>query len=100
MTNKSQMELGLVTKPAYRPGLRRQRRLPGARWWFSQMRLAVATAPEWVAIVAKKTDETRRRWDVAIKDRNFDCIRRLPVAETRPEHFDRALADGKVSTNV
>jgi integrase len=51
-------------------------------------------------IVAKKTDETRRRWDVAIKDRNFDCIRHLPVAETRPEHFDRALEDGKVSTNV
>lgn len=51
-------------------------------------------------IVAKKTDETRRRWEVAIKDKNFDCIRRLPVAETRPEHFDRALADGKVSTNV
>jgi hypothetical protein len=51
-------------------------------------------------IVAKKTDETRRRWDVAVKDRNFDCIRNLPVAETRPEHFDRALADGKVSTNV
>jgi integrase len=51
-------------------------------------------------IVAKKTDETRRRWEVAVKDRNFDCIRNLPVAETRPEHFDRALADGKVSTNV
>jgi integrase len=51
-------------------------------------------------IVSKKTDETRRRWDVAIKDENFDCIRNLPVAETRPEHFDRALADGKVSTNV
>ena len=51
-------------------------------------------------IVAKKTDETRRRWEVAIKDRNFDCIRNLRVAETRPEHFDRALADGKVSTNV
>jgi len=51
-------------------------------------------------IVAKKTEETRRRWDVAIKDRNFDCIRNLRVAETRPEHFDRALADGKVSTNV
>ena len=51
-------------------------------------------------IVAKKTDETRRRWDVAVKDKNFDCIRNLPVAETRPEHFDRALADGKVSTNV
>jgi integrase len=51
-------------------------------------------------IVSKKTDETRRRWDVAIKDRNFDCIRKLHVAETRPEHFDRALADGKVSSNV
>jgi hypothetical protein len=51
-------------------------------------------------IVAKKAGETRRRWETAIKDRNFDCIRRSPVAETRPEHFDRALADGKVSTNV
>lgn len=51
-------------------------------------------------IVSKKTDETRRRWEMAIKDANFDCIRNLPVAETRPEHFDRALADGKVSTNV
>ncbi len=51
-------------------------------------------------IVAKKADETRRRWEVAIKDRNFDCLRKLRVAETRPEHFDRALADGKVSTNV
>jgi hypothetical protein len=51
-------------------------------------------------IVEKKTDETRRRWEVAIKDKNFDYIRNLPVAETRPEHFDRALDDGKVSTNV
>jgi integrase len=51
-------------------------------------------------IVSKKTDETRRRWEVAIKDKNFDCIRKLSVAETRPEHFDRVLADGKVSTNV
>lgn len=51
-------------------------------------------------VVARKTDETRRRWEVAIKDKNFDCIRNLPVAETRAEHFDRALADGKVSTNT
>jgi hypothetical protein len=36
----------------------------------------------------------------AIKDKNFDWIRNLPVAETRPEHFDRTLADAKVSTNV
>jgi hypothetical protein len=51
-------------------------------------------------ILEKKTGETHRRWEVAIKDKNFDCIRNLPVAETRPEHFDRALADSKVSTNV
>lgn len=51
-------------------------------------------------IAAKKTGETRRRWETAIKDENFDCIRNLPVAETRPEHFDKALSDGKVSTNV
>jgi hypothetical protein len=51
-------------------------------------------------IVENKTDETRRRWDVAIKDENFNRIRNLKVAETRPEHFDRVLADGKVSTNV
>jgi integrase len=51
-------------------------------------------------LVAKKKDETLRRWNTAIKDQNFDCIRNLRVAETRPEHFDRALADGKVSTNV
>ncbi len=51
-------------------------------------------------IVERKTDETKRRWEVAIKDKNFDCIRKLPVAETRPDHFDRALADGKVSSNV
>lgn len=51
-------------------------------------------------IVSKKMDETRRRWETAIKDKNFDCIRHLSVCETRPEHFDRALADGKVSSNV
>jgi hypothetical protein len=51
-------------------------------------------------IVAKKKDETKHRWETAIKDKNLDCIRNLHVAETRAEHFDRALADGKVSTNV
>jgi hypothetical protein len=50
-------------------------------------------------IITKKTDETLRRWQTAIKDKNFDCIRNLPVCETRPEHFDRALADGKVTVN-
>jgi hypothetical protein len=52
------------------------------------------------SIVSQKTDETRRRWEVAIKDKNFDGIRKLTVAETRPEQFYRALEDGKVSTNV
>lgn len=51
-------------------------------------------------IVARKKDETKHRWETAINDANFDCIRNLRVAETRPEHFDKALADGKVSTNV
>lgn len=51
-------------------------------------------------IVARKKEETKHRWETAIKDANFDCIRNLRVAETRPEHFDKALADGKVSTNV
>ena len=51
-------------------------------------------------IVAKKKDETRHRWETAIKDKNFDCLRNLPVGGNPPEHFDRALADGKVSTNV
>ena len=51
-------------------------------------------------IVAKKKDETRRRWEVAIKDKNFASLLALRICETRPEHFDRVLADGKVSTNV
>ena len=36
-------------------------------------------------IVSKKSDETKRRWETAIKDRNFDCLRPLPVCETRPD---------------
>lgn len=51
-------------------------------------------------IASRKTAATKHRWETAIKDANFDCIRNLPVAETRPEHFEKALRDGKVSTNV
>jgi integrase len=51
-------------------------------------------------IITKKTDDTLKRWKTAIKDKNFDCLRNLHVCETRPEHFDRALADGKPSTNT
>jgi hypothetical protein len=35
-----------------------------------------------------------------MKDRNFDYVRNLHVCETRPENFDRVLADGKPSTNT
>src|SRR5882762_5846673 len=51
-------------------------------------------------MVKLKKDETRRRWESAIKDKAFDTIRHLPVLETRPEHFLRVLENGKVSTNV
>jgi hypothetical protein len=49
MTDKQQMELGLRNTANYRRLLRRQRRLPGAHWWFAQMRLAVNNAVEWGA---------------------------------------------------
>ena len=51
-------------------------------------------------IVSRCIGETRRRWAVAIKDKNFDCIRNLKVIETRPEHFDQVLRNRKSSTNV
>jgi hypothetical protein len=34
-------------------------------------------------IITKKTEETLTRWQTAIKDKNFDYIRKLRVAETR-----------------
>jgi hypothetical protein len=57
MMNKQQMELGLLNKPVYRPALRRQRRLPGAHWWFGQMRLAVTNAAEWHAKPASRGEQ-------------------------------------------
>lgn len=51
-------------------------------------------------IIERKTGETRLRWNTAAKDKNLDCIRNLPCAETRAEHFDKVLKDGSVSTNV
>jgi integrase len=51
-------------------------------------------------IVERKTGDTERRWKVAVRDENFQSILKLRVAETRPEHFDRVLADRKPSTNV
>jgi hypothetical protein len=34
-------------------------------------------------IITKKTDETLKRWETAIKDKNFDFIRKLNVCEIR-----------------
>lgn len=51
-------------------------------------------------IVKLKKDETERRWKVAIKDKAFDGIRKLPLLETRAQDFLRAMEQGKVSTNI
>jgi hypothetical protein len=50
-------------------------------------------------IVSKKTDETRRRWEVAIKDRNLTASANCRGGNA-PGAFRPGLADGKVSTNV
>ena len=47
-----------------------------------------------------KSGNTKKRWDVAIKDRAFDKIRRLVLIKTQAEHFFDALHTGTVSTNV
>jgi integrase len=51
-------------------------------------------------IASLKTGPTKVRWERAINDKHFDCIRNLRVAETRAEHFYKALEDRTVSTNV
>lgn len=57
---------------------------------------------EWVIdqIIQSKKGETRRRWEVARKDKSFRLIMTLPVVETRAEHFLAVLGRGTVSTNV
>lgn len=51
-------------------------------------------------LVKLKDGVTKVRWLVAIKSRDFDGLRHLPLLETRPDHFLRALESRKVSTNV
>jgi hypothetical protein len=51
-------------------------------------------------LVAHKLGANRLRWERAINDSNFETIRRLPLIETRADHFLKALEDKKVSTNV
>lgn len=47
-----------------------------------------------------KTGSTKKRWDVAMKDKAFDPIRHLVLIKTQAEHFFDALHKGTVSTNV
>jgi len=47
-------------------------------------------------ILKLKRDETLRRWKVAIKDKELDGLRSLPLLETRPEHFLRGMEKEKV----
>ena len=47
-----------------------------------------------------KSGNTKKRWDVAIKDKAFASIQNLPLIKTQAEHFFDALHKGTVSTNV
>ncbi len=64
---------------------------------------AISTRP-WSLVMDEmamlRKGPTLDRWTRAMKDPAFDVIRRLPLLETRPEHFLRVLEKGKVSTNV
>src|SRR5580658_8103435 len=50
-------------------------------------------------LVKLKRGKNQKRWQTAIKDANFDTLRKLPILETRAEHFLQVLKQGKVSTN-
>jgi len=47
-----------------------------------------------------KSGSTKKRWDVAMKDKAFDLFRDLALIKTQAEHFFEALHKGTVSTNV
>lgn len=51
-------------------------------------------------IVSMKEGPTEERWAKAILDRSFDPLRKLSLVETRADHFLKALANHKPSTNV
>jgi len=42
--NRQQLEMSLEHSFAFRPAIRRQRRMTRARWWFAQMRQVVDKA--------------------------------------------------------
>ncbi|MGO8838232.1 MAG: tyrosine-type recombinase/integrase [Limisphaerales bacterium] len=47
-----------------------------------------------------KSGSTKKRWDVAIKDKAFDLIRSFVLIKTQAEHLLDAMHKGTVSTNV
>ena len=51
-------------------------------------------------IKSKQGGSTRSRWERAIKQKALDPLRTLPVVQTKPEHFLRAIESGTTSTNV
>jgi hypothetical protein len=51
-------------------------------------------------LVALKRGTNGQRWERAIHDHSFDSIRRLPLIETRSDHFLKVLEEGKVSSNL
>jgi len=47
-----------------------------------------------------KSGSTKKRWDVAIKDKAFDQIRYFVLIKTQAEHLLNAMHKGTVSTNA
>jgi integrase len=52
------------------------------------------------SLVQLKHGSNRHRWENAIKDKSFETIRKIPIIETRSDHFLKVLTAGKVSSNV
>lgn len=52
------------------------------------------------ALIDTKDGVTRARWIVAAKDKAYNLIRDMAIADTQAEHFLKVLKQGKVSTNV
>ncbi len=52
------------------------------------------------SLIASKHGETRRRWEVAARDRALRALLPLPLVETRADELLAALRRGTVSTNV
>jgi integrase len=48
----------------------------------------------------KTTEQTKRRWMLAIKDHAFDSIRNLPILQTTAEQLLKSIHKGTVATNV